>query len=114
LRDLANKQAAQDVAAIAQGESEAATAKDGDALLAIGYNYVINGKAERGLALMEQGLSMSAEAPGGWQSCSGAGVRTDRAEGQGGAAAANRAGNDGVADLARLWLLQTNRGAAAS
>ena len=115
LRDLANKQAAQDAAAIAQGESEAATAKDGDALLAIGYNYVINGKAERGLALMEQGLKHGplkhpedgklhmalAYAQTGQRVKAAQLLQTVR-------------GNDGVADLARLWLLQTNRGAAAS
>jgi hypothetical protein len=115
LRDLANKQAAQDAAAIAQSESEATSAKDGDAMIAIGYNYVLNGKAERGLALMEQGLKQ-----GPLKHPEEAKLHLAIAYVQAGQKA--RAvqllqavrGNDGTAELARLWLLQANRGTAAS
>jgi len=115
LRDLANKQAAQDAAAIAQGEAEASTAKDGDALVAIGYNYVLNGKTERGLALMEQGLKQ-----GPLKHAEDAKLHLALAYAHVGQKARaiqllqSVRGNDGTADLARLWLLQTNRGGSAS
>jgi hypothetical protein len=111
LRDLANKQAAQDAAAIAQGESEAASAKDGDALMAIGYNLVANGKADRGLPLMEQALKQ-----GPLKHPEDAKLHLALAyaqAGQKGRAAQllqTVHGNDGTADLARLWLLQTGKG----
>jgi len=111
LRELTNKQAAQDAAAIAQGDSESTSAKEGDVLLAIGYNDVLNGKAERGLALMEKGIHQSPKHP------EDAKLHLALAYLQAGQKV--RAiqllqtvrGNDGAADLARLWLLQENRGA---
>ena len=114
LRELANKQAAQDAQALAGGEAEAAGAKDGDALMAIGYNYVVNGKADRGLALMEQGIKQGSRHPEEARLHLGLGY----------AQAGNKAkavqvlqgvrGNDGSADLARLWVLHLNHGGAAS
>jgi hypothetical protein len=115
LRDLANKQAAQDAAAIAQGEAEVATAKDGDALVAIGYNFVVNGKSERGLAMMEHGIR-----EGFLKHPEEAKLHLALAYAQAGqkARAAHLlqsvGGKDGTADLARLWLLQTNRSGSAS
>jgi hypothetical protein len=115
LRDLAIRQAAQDAAAIAQDESELAKAKDGDALIAIGYNFVVNGKPERGLALMEHGIR-----EGPLKHPEEAKLHLALAYAQAGqkARAAHLlqsvGGNDGTADLARLWLLQTNRGGSAS
>ncbi len=111
LHDLANRQAAQDAAAIAQGESEVGGARDADALLAIGYNLVVNGKADRGLPLMEQALKQGplkhpedaklhlalAYAHAGQKARAAQLLQSVR-------------GNDGTADLARLWLLQSGRG----
>jgi hypothetical protein len=109
LRELANKQAAQDVASVSS-ESEASGSKDGDALIAIGYNYVLNGKAERGLALMEQGLKQ-----GPLKHPEEAKLHLGLAYAMAGQRAKaiqqlqSVRGNDGAADLARLWVLQTNR-----
>jgi hypothetical protein len=114
LRDLASKQAAQDAAAIAKGESEADSAKDGDTLIAIGYNYVLNGKAERGLALLEQGLKH-----GPLRHPEEAKLHVALAYLQAGQKAKavqmlqTVHGNDATADLARLWVLQANRSAAS-
>jgi len=52
----ATKDAADDQKALGAGDAEADKAKAGDAMVNTGYNYVINGKAEHGLALIEQGL----------------------------------------------------------
>ncbi|HEY4038263.1 MAG TPA: tetratricopeptide repeat protein [Burkholderiaceae bacterium] len=110
LRDLANKQAAQDASSLGQGDSESSSAKNGDALVAIGYNYVLNGKADRGLALMEQGLKQ-----GPLKHPEEAKLHLGLAYVQAGQKAKaiqllqTVHGNDGAADLARLWVLQTNR-----
>jgi Tetratricopeptide repeat len=109
LRELANRQASQDASAIAQGDSEGASVKDGDALVAIGYNLVFNGKVDRGLSLMEQGLKQSPKHPDEAKLHLGlayamAGQRTRAIQ-----TLQSVHGNDGTADLARLWVLQTSR-----
>jgi hypothetical protein len=115
LRDLANRQAGQDAAAIAQGDSESNGAKEADALLAIGYNLVINGRAERGLSLMEQGLRK-----GGLKHPEDAKLHLALAYLQAGQKSKalqllqTVRGNDGTADLGRLWLLYAGRVASAS
>jgi hypothetical protein len=38
------------------GDADAERAKTGEGMVNTGYNYVINGKAERGLSLMDAGL----------------------------------------------------------
>jgi hypothetical protein len=111
LRDLANKQAAQDAASIAQGESEASSVKDGDALIAIGYNLVVNGKADRGLPLMEQALRQGAlKHPEDAKLHLALAYAQIGQKGKAVQLLQSVHGNDGTADLARLWLLQTGRG----
>jgi hypothetical protein len=111
LRDLANKQAAQDAASIAQGESEASSVKDGDALIAIGYNLVVNGKADRGLPLMEQALRQGAlKHPEDAKLHLALAYAQIGQKGKAVQLLQSVRGNDGTADLARLWLLQTGRG----
>jgi hypothetical protein len=109
LRELANKQATQDASSLTN-DSEASGSKDGDALVAIGYNYVLNGKIERGLALMEQGLKH-----GPLKHPDEAKLHLGLAYAQAGQKAKaiqllqSVHGNDGTADLARLWVLQASR-----
>jgi hypothetical protein len=112
LRDLANRQAAQDAASIGKGDAEVNSAKDGDTLVAIGYNYVVNGQADRGLSLMEQGLHKSplkhpedaklhlglAYVHAGQKAKAVQILQTVR-------------GTDGTAELARLWILQAGKSA---
>jgi tetratricopeptide (TPR) repeat protein len=54
LKDMAAKNLADDKKALAREESGGA--KDGRALFNEGFNYVLLGKAEQGLALMEKGI----------------------------------------------------------
>ncbi|HYS51124.1 MAG TPA: hypothetical protein VEM33_04550 [Burkholderiales bacterium] len=54
LKDMAGKNLADDKKALAREESGGA--KDGRALFNEGFNYVLLGKAEQGLALMEKGI----------------------------------------------------------
>lgn len=104
LRDRVYKQAAEDIKTLDAGETSAKNAKTGTGLVNIGYNYVINAQAEKGIALMEQGI-----AKGGLKSMDEAKLHLGMAYLQSG----NRdkalevfksiQGTDGAADLARLW-----------
>ncbi|MBI3286139.1 MAG: hypothetical protein HYZ65_14995 [Burkholderiales bacterium] len=106
LRERVYKQAADDAKALDAGEAAAKSAKTGTGMVNIGYNYVINGQFEKGIALMEQGI-----AKGGLKSLDEAKLHLEMAQLQAG----NRdkavemqksiQGADGSADLARLWLL---------
>lgn len=107
LRDMVNKQLAADQKTLAQSESQAKAAKSGTVLVNAGYNLVINGQADKGLALMEEGL-----AKGGLKRPEDARLHLGQAylmAGQKAKAAATLkavTGEDGTAELARLWLLQ--------
>ncbi|WP_395699184.1 tetratricopeptide repeat protein [Aquabacterium sp.] len=112
LRDLAIKQEGESKASIEQRAKDAATAKDGNDLVQIGYAYVTMGQADKGIPLIEQGI-----AKGGLKRPEDAKLRLGLALLQGGKAKAKAVqtlrsvqGNDGGADLGRLWALyaQTN------
>ena len=110
LRDLVNKQLADDQKNLAQGETQANAAKDGTGLVNIGFNDVLNGRNDKGIALMEQGI-----AKGGLKrpedaklhlgiACLLAGQKAKAMQ-----VLKTVQGSDGTADLARLWLLQAQR-----
>jgi hypothetical protein len=56
LKDMAAKNLADDKKALAREESQSGAPKDGRALFNEGFNYVLLGKPEQGLALMEKGI----------------------------------------------------------
>jgi hypothetical protein len=106
LKDLAAKSLAEDQAASAKDAGQ--SAKDGKALFNEGFNLVLNGKSDKGLEMMEQGLKL------------GTGFRRiDHAKLQMGYAyylagqkqKAQQAyrrvqGDDGALTLARLWIIR--------
>ena len=114
LKDMAAKNLAEDKKALARvDESQAAAAKDGRALFNEGFNYVLLGKAEQGLAMMEKGIRDVK-----------AFRRLEHAKLQLGyahhlAGQNQRAvqvlktvqGTDGAAALARLWVIRLSRAA---
>jgi hypothetical protein len=106
LRDLANKTHEESLKKRAQDEKEALAAKDGNALVTVGLNYVYEGNAAKGLALMEQGIKK-----GGLKRPEDAKLRLGEAQlhaGQkqkGVQTLREVKGNDGAADIARLWVL---------
>src|SRR5258708_19088042 len=55
LKDMAAKNLAEDKKALAREESQSVAGKDGRALFNEGFNYVLLGRTEQGLALMEKG-----------------------------------------------------------
>jgi hypothetical protein len=111
LRDLAAKSAGESQAALAAAGS--ADGKDGLGLLNLGFDYVAAGRYDKGLHLMEQGVRKgSLKYPedaklhlavayfmSGQKSRAMEVFRTVH-------------GNDGAADLARLWALHASRSAS--
>ena len=105
LRDKTSKQAADDTKTMESGDA-AKAAKSAIGMVNTGYNFVIYGQFEKGIALIEQGI-----AKGGLKAPEEAKLRLGMAYLQSG----NKAkaaeifktiqGNDGTADLGRFWLL---------
>lgn len=106
LRDQVNKQAAEDAKSLDAGEAAAKASKNGTGMVSMGYNYAIQGQADKGIALIEQGI-----AKGGLKAPEEAKLHLGMAYLQ----ANNKVkaaeifktiqGNDGTSDLGRLWLL---------
>ena len=110
LRDMATKQAAEDENLLTQNAASAGAAKDGTALVNVGYAFVSSGQFDKGLALMEQGMQK-----GGIARLDDAKLHLAIAYLAGGQKAKATAmfkgvqGSDGAADLAHLWLIQAQR-----
>jgi tetratricopeptide (TPR) repeat protein len=107
LLDLATKAAASDLKTNAQTEAEVRKSKEGLGLINLGYVYVTNDQFDKGISLIEQGLSV-----GGLNHADEAKLHL--------AIAYELAGrkqdairefktvqaNDGSADLARYWVTE--------
>jgi len=110
LRDLAVKAEAESKAGIEKDAQEAATMKDGNALVHVGYTYVTMGQNDKGIALIEQGI-----AKGGLKRPEDAKLRLGLALLQSGkkskAVQTLRSvqGSDGAADLGRLWAVYASQ-----
>jgi tetratricopeptide (TPR) repeat protein len=112
LRDKATKGAADDAKNIASGEASAAKAKDGVALVNLGYAYVTMDQLDKGIPLMEQGIAKGITKKGDDYK-----LRLGMAYAKAGRKAEavktleSVKGDDGLADLARYWIMWTNRSA---
>jgi hypothetical protein len=107
LKDLALKQEAEQKAAIAGQASEAVNEKDGNELVKVGYAYVSLGEIDKGIALIEKGI-----AKGGLKRPEDAKLRLGMAQQQSPKLKSKATqtlrsvkGTDGVADIARLWVI---------
>jgi len=113
LRDLVAKRLEEDRKTLADQQAEALAAKDGNGLVSVGMNLVFNGQGAKGLQLMQQGI-----AKGGLKRPEDARLHLGIAYLLAGDAAKAQAtfkavtGNDGTADLARLWSLYARRKAS--
>jgi hypothetical protein len=111
LRDLAVKQAAESANGLAAEAAAAAKAKDGNALVKTGYAYVTMDQADKGIAMIEQGI-----AKGGLKRPDDAKLRLGLALLQSGKKAKavqtlrSVQGSDGTADIARLWASHASQG----
>jgi len=107
LRDLVARDLAASQKSRAKDEAGAQESKDGNDLVKVGLNYVYEGKADKGLTLIEQGIKR-----GGLRRPDDAKLLYGEALLEAGQKA--RAvqvlkevrGTDGTADVARLWVLQ--------
>ena len=110
LQAKANHDAAEDAKALGIGDMDAEKAKGGDAMVNGGFNYVMNGKADKGLPLMEAGLRK-----GGLKHADDARLHFGLALAMAGQKARaveelrNVRGNDGAADLAHLWAIHYSK-----
>ena len=110
LRDLMVKRTEEDKQAQAADLAEALQAKDGNALVSVGFNQVLGGQAAKGVALMQQGI-----AKGNLKRAEDAKLHLGIAQTLAGEGAKAQAtfksvtGADGTADLARLWALYARR-----
>ena len=106
LRDLVMKDLAESQKNRARDERDALAAKDGNELVKVGLNYVYEGNADKGIALIEQGIKK-----GGLKRPEDAKLRLGEAQiyaghkNRGVQTLKSVQGNDGTADLARLWIL---------
>jgi hypothetical protein len=106
LRDLVMKDLAESQKNRAKDEAEALASKDGNDLVKIGLNYVYEGKADKGLQMVEQGIKK-----GGLKRPDDAKLRLGEAQlfagqrARGVQTLRDVKGNDGTADIARLWIL---------
>jgi hypothetical protein len=111
LRDLAVKQEAEAKASIDKQVQEASAAKDGNGLVQAGYELITMGQFDKGIALIEQGI-----AKGGLKRPEDAKLRLGLALLQSGKHKAKAIqtlrsvqGNDGAADLGRLWAVYASQ-----
>jgi hypothetical protein len=112
LRDLVEKRLAEHKASLGEEEKQAAAAKSGEALVALGMNLLYSGQAAKGVQLIQQGI-----AKGGLKRAEDAKlhlgigqlVAGDKTKAQ--ATFKTVQGTDGTADLARLWALYARRSA---
>lgn len=107
---LVDKKIAEDAAALEQALADAKSQRSGDALVQVGYQYALMGRAGEGVKLIEQGI-----AKGQLKRPDEAQLRLGQAQLRAGQKAQGlktlRAvkGSDGSADIARLWALQADK-----
>jgi hypothetical protein len=106
LRDLVEKSLAESAKNRAKDEQDAMASKEGNDLVKVGMNYVFEGKADKGINLVEQGIKK-----GGLKRPEDAKLSLGYAQVHAGQKARGAQtlksvqGTDGTADIARLWAL---------
>ena len=106
LQDLANKQEAEGKAGIEQRAQAAAAAKDGNELVQIGAAYASMGQGDKAVALIEQGIAKGGlKRPEDAKLRLGLALLQARQKAKAVQVLRSVQGNDGAADLGRLWAL---------
>jgi hypothetical protein len=108
LKDLAEKSLAEDLKTLSGETGQSQAGKDGKALFNEGFNYVLHGKPEKGLQMMEQGIRLGS----GFRRLDHAKLQLGYAYHLAGQkqkaiqAYKKVQGDDGAFSLARLWTLR--------
>jgi hypothetical protein len=104
---MANKQEAEAKLSIATRAEAAAAAKEGNDLVQIGYAYATMGQADKGVSLIEQGIAKgSLKRPEDAKLKLGlAMLQSSKHKAKAVQVLRGVQGNDGAADLGRLWAL---------
>lgn len=110
LRELVAKRVATEQAELATAEADARAAKDGTALANLGLRLVFTGNKVRGLSLMQEGLAngklkRADDVKLHWAVAQLVAGDTQKAV----LSFKSVGGDDGTAELARLWVLHTRR-----
>jgi len=106
LRDNARKLAADDQRQLAASEAQAQSAKDGGGLVTLGQAVLGYGQTDKGLALMAQGIAKGVQRhPDDARLHQGVALLTHGQRAQAEPILRGLQGNDGSADIGRLWLL---------
>lgn len=108
LRDLVERRVAENKSLLDGGAEveNARAAKDGNALVALGYNYVTAGQAAKGIALMEEGLKKGGlKRPNDAKLWLGVALIQSGNKAKGIGILKTVQGQDGVHDLANLWAI---------
>lgn len=110
LQKLVLKNAAEDQKTLAQNEGEARNAKEGTALVNVGFAYVTSGQYEKGLALMEEGIRKgSLKHPEDAKLHLGLAYVLAGQKAKATQTLKTVQGKEGAADLARLWILHAQK-----
>ena len=112
LRDLAEKRIAErKVANVAAEEAEANAAKDGNGLVVLGSKLAANGDPAKGIQLMEAGIKKgNLKRPEDAKLHLGVAQLSSGQKNKGIQTLKTVQGTDGAADLARLWIIYSQKG----
>lgn len=113
LKDLAEKRIeAAKKAGTASEEAEANAAKDGNALVSLGLKIAINGDAAKGISMMDAGIKKGGlKRPDDAKFHLGVAQIQNGQKSKGIQTLKSVQGTDGVADLARLWIIFAQKSA---
>ena len=113
LRELAAKNATQDQQTLAQNESQAKAASDGTGLVNVGFAYVLNGQAQKGVELIQAGIDKGGlKHPDDAKLHLGVGYWLAGQKAKAVATFKSVQAEDGSRDLARLWAIRAQTSAS--
>ena len=110
MADLIAKRLVDEPKTLAQEEKDANAAADGTALINLGLNYVTAGKAAKGLPFVEAGLKKdNFKRPDDAKLRAGIAYAMAGQKSKANQTLKSVAGNDGTADMAKLWMLRAQQ-----
>ncbi len=109
LQDLVNTNVAADPKRAGDAAADADKNKDSDAMLAVGYDYATSGQADKGIALMEQGITLdNLKHPEDAKLHLGIAYALAGKKSKALSTFKSVGGTDGTAELARYWMMAVN------